>query len=843
MMRPGPSPQQEEPFWSFSGEDLLRRTGSSSKGLSHEEAALRLAERRQGQHHHGLFRKDLGLFIRQFTSPLVLLLVAAVVLAAFLGDASSTLIISTILLATGILGFWQERNAGRAVEALRSLVRIHCTVLRDGQEVDVPSDEVVRGDLIRLRAGHMVPADLVLLEANELQVNQAVITGESFPVRKEPGPVAANAELNGRTNCLWQGSNAVSGEGTALVVHTGEKTILGRLAHGIQATLPSAFENGVRHYGYFLLRITVLLTAGILILNVALHRPVMDSVLFSLALAVGMAPELLPAIMTVAMSAGAKRLFAKKVIVKKLSSIQNLGETDLLCTDKTGTLTEGMIRVVGMRNAEGCEDAVTRTLAVLNASFETGFTNPIDDALRQLDANVAGYERLGEVPYDFKRKRLSVLVRKDGNNLLITKGAVANVLDVCTSARVGDGRTMPLDMHRAALQASFEQHSLNGYRVIAVACKATLSEQAMASDEHDMEFAGFVLMEDPLKEDITDAIGVLRGLGIQTKVITGDNRYCAVHVARELGLRPGSIITGPEIAQLSPEALVARAREAEIFAETGPEQKELIIFALQKGGATVAYMGDGINDVAAIHAADVGISVNGAVDVAREAADLVLTEKSLSVLADGFREGRRTFANTLKYILINTGATFGNMFSVAAASLMLPYLPMLPVQILLTNFLSDIPYMAVSSDNVDEEQLRRPGRWDLKGVRAFMVVFGLHSSVFDILTFLVLYFVLKVGEGLFQTGWFLESVLTELFILFIIRTRKKFYRSTPGRWLLVLGVLSFIATFILIYVPSDQIMGLWPLPLRLTASILTIVLLYVVTADLLKRWYFRRYLA
>lgn len=828
-------------FWAIPQQELLAKLGGSASGLAPEEAHKRhLLERGRSREVDAL-RKDVEGFLHQFSNPLVLLLVAAVILSAILGETSDVVIISAILLATGSLSFWQERNAGRAVAALRSMVRLTSIVVRSGKEIEIPSDEVVPGDIVRLRAGAVIPADMVLLETNELHVNEAALTGESFPVRKELGIVDANAPISARKNALWQGSNVISGAATALVVHTGGGTIFGGLEKSIGTTTATAFELGIRHFGFFLMKITIVLAIGILILNVVFHRPVLESVLFALALAVGMAPELLPAIMTIAMSAGAKRMLAKKVIVKKLASIQNLGEVDLLCTDKTGTLTEGVIHVAGMRNVDDQEDAFTRTLACLNAAFESGFSNPIDDALKQLKGDISGYERVGEVPYDFIRKRLSIAVKHGNETMLITKGAVTNVIDACTSVRWADGSTAPIAERKQALQTKFEAYSGDGYRVIAVGYRVITKATVSKEDETDMVFAGFILMEDPLKEGVTQAIEELKTLGVGLKIITGDNRFCAAHVAKKFKMRPEMILTGPEITKLSPEALVVKAREAEIFAEIGPDQKEMIIRALQKGGGAVAYMGDGINDVAAINAADAGISVNDAVDVAREAADLVLLEKDLSVLADGIREGRRTFTNTLKYILINTGATFGNMFSVAIASLMLPYLPMLPTQILLTNFLTDFPYMAVSSDNVDDEQIQRPGRWDLKSIRSFMVVFGLHSTFFDVLTFLALFSLLKVSEGVFQTGWFLESVLTELFILFIIRTRKTFLRSVPGRSLVIFSALAFVLTIALIYAPFDTTMDLHALPVKVIGCIALILMAYVVTADLLKRWFFRRF--
>ena len=832
------------PFWSYSQEKIFSDLKTGNTGITSSVAQQRLAESQPKKKIKSLFLRDVILFFNQFKSPLVLLLVVADILSAFLGETSDVFIILSILLATGTLSFWQERNAGRAVEKLQSLIQLTCTVIRDGTTKEIPSHEVVYGDLLTFKSGDIIPADCYLIDVNELNVNEASLTGESYPARKKLDVSDEAAALAKRKNCLWQGSNVVSGTAKAIVVNTGENTIFGSIAKSISTSTETAFEKGIRSFGYFLMQITVALAGLILILNLVFHQPIthavlFNSVLFALALAIGMAPELLPAIMTIAMSAGAKRMLEKKVIVKKLSSIQNLGEINLLCTDKTGTISEGIIKIAGTPDAKGTESLFVKKLAYLNANFETGFSNPIDDAIKELKEDVSGYTKIGEIPYDFIRKRLSVAVNDGKESMLISKGSVKNILEVCTLVRLDNGETINIQEQVAALQQKFVDYSNEGYRVIAVCYKPITQTTIAREDEHDMIFAGFMLMEDPLKQGIEDAIKEINLLGIAIKIITGDNRFVAAHVGKKLGINSDQILTGPEIEKMRPEALVAKVSNIEIFAEIEPQQKEMIIKALQSAGFTLAYMGDGINDVAAINAADAGISINNAVDVAREAADFVLLEKDLSVLAAGIREGRRTFTNTLKYILINTGATFGNMFSVAIASLMLPFLPMLPIQILLTNFLTDIPYMAVSSDNVDEEQLEKPGKWNLKQIRNFMIVFGFHSSIFDVITFITLYNILKVNVGMFQTGWFLESILTELFILFIIRTRKSVLKSIPGKNLILLSIFSFIATFVLMYVPFAASLGLFALGLKTLAAISLIILLYVVTADILKRIFFK----
>jgi Mg2+-importing ATPase len=554
-----------------------------------------------------------------------------------------------------------------------------------------------------------------------------------------------------------------------------------------------------------------------------------------------MAPELLPAITTIAMSAGAKRMLAKKVIVRKLSSIQNLGEVNLLCTDKTGTITEGAIVIKDIVDGVGNANEFVRTMAFWNANFESGYANPIDEALKGLHiAESVLPKKLGEIPYDFVRKRLSIAVETAAEKLLISKGAYNEIGSICTFIRLADGSTEAYSIHQPELQKQFEQYGTNGFRVIAVCYKIITKDSINKEDETAMIFAGFILLQDPVKVGIIDTINELKKLQVALKIITGDNKNVAKSIGLSIGIKDPIVMTGKELIDLNPEAIEQKVKEVHIFAEVEPQQKEHIIQALRKS-YTVAYMGDGINDVSAINAADIGISVENAVDVAREAADFVLMEKDLSVLVDGIKEGRKTFANTLKYIYISTGSTFGNMCSVAVASLILPFLPMLPKQILLTNFITDFPYLTVASDNVDEEQLEKPGRWNLKLIRNYMVVFGVHSSVFDIITFLTLLYLLKVKEAQFQTGWFIESVLSELFILFIIRTHKNFFKSKPGNYLFLLSILGLIVTIGFPYMPFAKDVGLLPLPLLNIGVMLLIVMVYIVTADILKVWFFKRY--
>ena len=828
-------------FWQFDRHYWFQQLGCSSDGLSQQKAELILSQSGLAKKVNSALQKDFLLFIGQFKSPLMLLLIGAVVLSAFLGDTSDVFIILFIVLSTGLLSFFQERNAGRVVEKLQSMLALKSTVIRDGKSQEILAESIVPGDIILFKAGDMIPADCLLLESNQLYVNEASLTGESYPVVKEPGVIDEATELSKRSNCLWEGTNAVSGTAKALVIGTGSNTIFGSIIQNANTTVETTFEKGIRDFGYFLMKITLVLSIFILVVNLLNHKTVIESALFALALAVGMAPELLPAITTIAMSAGARRMLAKKVIVKKLASIQNLGEVNLLCTDKTGTITEGTITVKGLTDESGTENSFVQQLACWNAGFETGYANPIDEALQKLiDPAAVLPVKTGEIPYDFIRKRLSIAVNTGKEKLLVSKGAFNETTAICTGIRLQDGTLEPFAKYREAIEKQFTQYGVDGLRVIAVCYKQLQKESITKEDETAMIFAGFILLEDPVKPGIVTTINALKTLQVDLKIITGDNKNVARSIAISIGIQNPVVMTGAELFDISQEALEQKVKATHIFAEVEPQQKGRIIAALRKN-FTVAYMGDGINDVSAINLADIGISVDNAVDVAKEAADFVLMEKDLSVLVDGIREGRKTFANTLKYIFINTGSTFGNMFSVAIASLLLPFLPMLPKQILLTNFITDFPYLTIASDNVDEDQLDRPGKWNLKFIRNYMVIFGIHSSVFDVITFITLLYVLKVKESAFQTGWFVESILTELCILFIIRTHKNFFKSTPGKYLFLLSLLGLILTIGLPYLPFAGAVGLVPLPLLHLTAMLIIVAAYILTADLLKVWFFKKY--
>lgn len=821
---------------------MIAQWHASTAGLSGAEAQRRLAVQRKHRDIQKAWLADALLLLQQFKSPLVLLLVFALVLSAVLGQYSDSLIVLAVLLITGTLGFVQERNAGKAIQALQALVHSKSTVRRDGKEEEVFIDDVVQGDIVLLHAGDMIPADAFIVEANDLHVNESMLTGESFPVEKVAAIFPASDETN-VAHIVFKGTSVINGTATILVVETGAGTELGKITGSVQqATTITSFEKGLAAFGKLLVWLTVMFSAAILFFNLVFHRPFFDSLLFSLALAVGIAPELLPAILTITLSAGARRMAKQKVIVKKLSAIQNLGAIDVLCSDKTGTITEGLVQLHQVANAADEEDEKLLRYAYLNAYFETGFANPIDEAIRrQKGIDISGYTKCDEVPYDFLRKRLSIVVEKDGRHLMITKGSFKTVLAVCEKVQLDENNTAPLRSLNDGLQRQFEKYSDEGFRAIAIACKDVTGDPVInREDETGMTYLGFLFFSDPLKEGVLQSIQVLKEKGVSLKIITGDNYRVAQYIAAQLALSPQKILLGSEVAQMDFASLVQKVAGTELFAEILPAQKETIIKALQKGGHAVGYLGDGINDAAALKAADVGISVQGAVDVAKEAADLVLLDRHLDVISKGIDEGRKTFTNTMKYIFVTTSANFGNMFSMAIASLLLPFIPMLPVQILLNNFLSDMPAFGIASDKVDAEALVSPQQWNIRSVKRFMIVFGLQSSIFDFALFGLLYFVFAASPEEFRTAWFIESLLTEIFILLVIRTRRPFFKSSPSVYLLLTTALTFGLCVFLPYLPFASLFELYPLPASLLGAILMITAFYLLLAEQTKKWLFKR---
>ena len=828
-------------FWSMPVDQLLVEVVSSPGGLTRDEAARRLGIHGPNVAVRHVTRGWVRGLADQFRSPITLLLFVAAAASIGLGERVDGTVILLILLVSGLLGFWQEYRATTAVNELLSLVRTTTSVLRDGRLTDIPIENIVPGDVVSLAAGATVPGDSRLLDSKDLFVDQAALTGESFPAEKSAGTVSADTSLGERTNAVHLGTHVVSGTATALVVRTGADTEFGEIARRLELRPPQTeFELGVRHFGYLLLEITSVLVIITFAANMALHRPVLDSLLFTLALAVGLTPQLLPAIVTITLAQGARHMAAEQVIVRRLSSIEDLGGMQILCTDKTGTITEGVASVRAVEDWTGAASERGHLFACLNARFETGFSNPIDDALRKRAVSSAeAYTKVDEVPYDFIRKRLSVAVRDTNRRLLITKGAVASVVDACDRAEDANGRNVPINEARAAIAARVEAFSHDACRCLAVAYKELdASSPVSRDDERGLTFLGILALNDPLKPRAKETLDDLARLGVRVTLITGDNRHVARQIAGEAGLDASTILTGAELRQLTEDALVRDAPRTAVFAEVEPNQKERIIRALKKSGYSVGYLGDGINDAAALHAADVGISVDSATDVTKQAADIVLLDKDLAVLGQGVREGRRAFANMLKYVFITTSANFGNMFSMAGATLFAGFLPLLPKQILLINVLSDLPAMAIATDRLDPELVVKPRRWDNRSIRRFMITFGIVSSVFDYLTFGALLF-LHVSAPTFRTAWFLESVLSEILILLVIRTRRAFFRSRIGSALLWSSVAAACATFVLPYTAVAPLLGFVPLPTVLVAGVCAIVGMYVLASETSKRLLFK----
>jgi len=831
----GPASGRAGAFWASDLAEVMRGSGAGDAGLSDEEAAERLKREGPNQVETTGRRRGLRLLLGQFTSPIILILVGATVVSMVVGDVADGVIILAIILASGLLTFWQERSAGRAVDALLARVRVRVEVRRGGREVSVPSEEVVTGDIVLLRAGDVIPADCRVIESRSLQVDESSLTGEPFPVEKKPDPVPAETPPPKRTSALFMGTHVVSGSGSAVVVQTGRATEYAAVAARLGAReVTTGFERGITRFGLLLARVMAVLVSTIFVVNLVLHRPVIDSLLFSLALAVGLTPQLLPAIVSLSLSAGARRMAGRKVIVKRLDAIEDFGAMTVLFTDKTGTITSGSVQLADALDPDGRRSDEVARLARLNAGLQRGYANPLDQAIMAGAPAVDERLRIAEVPYDFQRRRLSVLVDEHGTATLVTKGALSSVLEVCATARTARGDE-PIDAVRDAVQRQHADLSSRGHRVLGLAVRALPGRRdATVADETGMTLVGLLAFADPPKSDAASAIRNLADLGISVRLITGDNRLAAAYISGQVGLT-GEPLLGPDIERMSDDELAERASRTQVFAEVEPLHKERVVRALRTSGTVVGYLGDGINDAPALHAADVGISVDTAVDVAKQSASIVLLEKDLSVVADGVRRGRRTFANTLKYVRVNTSAAFGNVLSMTAAAAFLPFLPLLPRQILLLNFLSDIPYTTIATDRVDPEQIQRPRAWNLRTVRNFMIVYGVLSSVFDVATFLTLRLGFGAGPEVFRTGWFIESTATELAVLLVLRTNRPFLRSRPARALLISSALLAAVTVALPYTPLARPLGFVPLVGVILATLAGLTIVYVLANEVVKR--------
>jgi Mg2+-importing ATPase len=805
---------------------------ATPEGLTSAEAAERL--RRWGPNELAASRRfqTARQIAGWLASPLIIILLLASAVSAALGQLVSSLVIALMVLLGVALNFAQAYRSQVAARRLRERVSQRATVVRDGTACDIPVAGVVPGDVIHLAAGDLVPADGTLASAKDLFLNEAALTGESLPAEKH---AAAR---------VFRGTSVVSGVGVALIDATGSATEFGRVAAHLTGRAPETeFERGTRRFGFLILQVVIFLVLFVFFVNALLRHDLLESFLFSVALAVGLTPELLPMIVSITLASGAVRMAQKKVIVKRLAAIENFGSMDVLCSDKTGTLTVGEITVDRHVNLRGESDDAVIRLAALNSAYQTGLRSPMDEAiLRREHPEVVRYSRIDEVPFDFTRRRVSVVVEDGGARLVVVKGAPESVLAVCTHVEL-DGAAKELDAGAAAqADALFRRLSAEGYRVLAVAYRPVDRREAYTvADERELILAGFAAFLDPARADVPATLAALREDGVVVKILTGDNELVTARICAAVGLPTDTIVLGTEIDRMSDPALAAVAERTTVFARVSPSQKNRIILALRSRGHVVGCVGDGINDAPALRTADVGISVDNAVDVARDAADIVLLEKRLSVLHDGVVEGRRAFGNIMKYVLMGTSSNFGNMLSMAGATLVLPFLPMLPLQILLNNFLYDLSQVAIPSDRVDRSYLVKPRHWNIAFIRRYMLVLGPISSAYDFLTFGVMLGVFHAGATLFRTGWFVESLATQTLVIFVIRTAGRPWANPPSR-ALAWGVgTSVVVGIALPFTPLAGWLGFAPLPPLFFAALLTMVVAYLALVEIVKRWFYRRY--
>jgi P-type Mg2+ transporter len=835
-------------FWQTPLDELERQLGASSNGLSSTEADARLlrcgANTLDSRQKYSFLLK----VVSRFRNPLVLILLVAAVISGLTGDVASLGIISTMVLLSVLLDSVQEYRAEQAAEQLKVSVALKEQVLRDGREITIRADQLVPGDVVLLAAGDLVPADGRLLEARDFFVNEGLLTGESYPTEKRVAAEGtANVDAAQAEDAAFMGTSVVSGSAKLLLCATGNATQLGEISATLRHTPPpAALERGVYEFGLLIVRLTILLVLFVLLVNAFFHRPVLESFLFALALAVGLTPELLPMIVSVTLARGAMRMAKRKVIVKRLAAIHDLGSMDVLCTDKTGTLTEAKIALIRHVTLSGTDSERVLELAWLNSHFETGLRSPLDTAILEHGSrNPAGWTKIDEVPFDFERRRVSVLLEREGRRILVVKGAPEDLLKLSSRYELsGECDTQPFDAAALArAQTQFQTLCTEGFRVLGIAWREEPASQAhvVVSDEHDFVFAGYAAFLDPPKASAGAAIAALERSGVGIKIITGDNERVTQYVCAQLDIPIEGLLTGTELAALSEEALSARIEGTNLFCRVNPSQKNRIILALKRRGHVVGYLGDGINDAPSLHTADVGISVDGAVDVAKDAADIILLEHDLEVVERGVREGRRTFGNIMKYIMMGTSSNFGNMFSMAGASLILPFLPMLPIQVLLNNFLYDLSEVPIPMDEVDDELLAQPRHWDIKFIRNFMLVLGSVSSIFDFLTFGLLLWVFNATEALFQTGWFMESLATQVLVIFIIRTRGSPLRSPPNPVLAGTSLAVAAVGILLPYTAIGRWFGFVPLPLAFLAALGAMVVCYLVLAEGVKRWFYHRF--
>jgi Mg2+-importing ATPase len=825
-------------------------------GLTNEEARTRLA--RFGPNEPATARRTATIFqlLLLFANPLAIILLAASAISAALGEVINASIIALMVLLSVALNFIQTYRSHRAVDRIRKEVAPTATVLRDGKWVEIPRRAVVPGDVIKLAAGDLVPADADLVQARDLHVQQAALTGESLPVEKSALIVPSDEQNKDDSHKVFLGTSVVSGTGLAIVTATGKNTAFGDIATRLATKPPETeFERGTKEFGLLIMKTTILLVLFVLLISVVLHHNFMESLLFAVALAVGLTPEFLPMITTVTLGQGAVHMARKKVIVKHLEAMQNFGSIDVLCSDKTGTLTSGEMALDQHVDPFGSPSERVFLLAYLNSLHETGVSNPLDEAIKErrtsnpLDTavlhhdhpDIHAYRKIDEIPFDFERRRVSIVVEHEGARLLITKGAPESVLPVCSAFEV-NGQQNPLEKDsRARAETTYRSFCSQGFRMLAVAyAKVSPKDVYRDDDEKDLLLAGFLTFSDPPLESAKVALRALRRDGVEVKILTGDNELVTKHICSQVGLDSERIILGDELEGMTDPALAHVVEQTSVFARVSPAQKNRIIHALKNRSHVVGYLGDGINDAPSLHAADVGISVSTAVDVAKDAADFILLERSLSVLHEGILEGRKAFGNVMKYLLMGTSSNFGNMFSMAAASVFLPFLPMLPTQILLNNFLYDLAQVTIPTDKVDETFIHKPQRWNVKLIRDFMIYIGPLSSIYDFLTFFALLKIFHASEQFFHSGWFVESLATQTLVIFVIRTARNPFRSRPSLALTLTTVSVVLFGIVLPYTSLGALIGFTPLPSGFLLFIAVATGTYLILVEVVKRRLMRR---
>ena len=836
--------------WSKTTTDVLSEFSTSEQGLTNKEAQERLQ-----QYGGNVFARQtfstLKILYRQLFNPVFVILLASAAVTIIFGEWKQSIAIFVMILLAVVLGFYNEYKAEKTVEKLKQTVALKALVKRDGKLVELVAEEIVPGDIVSFTIGDIIPADMRIFETKDLELNEATLTGESFPVEKTSEPLALTTPTPQQlTNYVFSGTVVAHGSGYGVVVSTGKNTELGNISLDLTRPHPmTEFQKGLNGYGRLLLTLTVFLGIGIFVLNVAVGRSMVDAILFALAVAIGLVPELMPAIVTICVSRGASKMAKKKVIVKRLVSIEDFGNMDVLCTDKTGTLTEGKISLRDYNSISGVDEPRLVDYSLLCNSAAVGDEiagNPMDVAIwrfakaKGLEKVIEPYEKLEEIPFDYKRRMLSVVIRKGDEVCFITKGAPESVLKKCTNVDMGK-EIIPIDNQLMSINSHINESSTSGYRILAIAYKVIKPQLKYGiSDEENLTLLGFLTFTDEPKKDAKDAFQRLKEYNVDVKILTGDNELVARKICEEIGIPVRRVVNGTELANLSNADAVKAAEEATIFARITPDQKLDIIKLLKSNHHVVGFLGDGVNDAPALFEADVGISVDSGVDVAKEAADIVLLDKDLDVLANGIIEGRKIFANTMKYVLMGTSSNFGNMFSVAVASVFLPFLPMLPIQILFMNILYDTANMTLPTDNVDDEHVKKPMKWDNDFVRKYTIFFGPFSSLYDFLTYGIMLFIFGASPALFQSGWFVESFWTEVLVMWVIRTKRvPFWTSRPGKWVAISTLALVAFGTILPFTILGGALGFVALPAQYWVLLILMVATYLLLVDMGKVFFLK----